>query len=787
MIFYCYLNESERIDTHKNMNRIIRNITTVLVGIVVWTFLSEEMLAQCKNFGSVKGQFSINNTAVQVNGDGGGNTSLSNNIAIKICEGETIKLKSTFPVSSSANVSYWINKESNYSGLTTPPTNVTTKSGGYSGNVGEVELKMTDFNSVSEPLGIPNGAYSGEGKYVITQIQNAVDGSGFSVVNHACQVIEIIKPPKPVASINVCSGSEVQITFPINANNIFDDYEIKFNAVAGTVNPVLKTGKPLSYPFTVKSGTLLPDNQDRIITVRGLTTTGNCDAPIENFGTISINATQLFKPVVSAVSGTTTKGEFKLAVTGQNNISRNLYIRDPLLTSVYDYTVAFKKYGSTATTDTTILQVPDGNKMYCFRAEAIDLCPSSTVNPNLISNEEICTTPATVTPVSNKNVITWLKAPGGLVGSLFSYYQVERLNSDGTRDKLFPAIPTITELQIEDPNVICGQEYTYRILTNYGQKSLSQIIKVRAISNDNPTKIPLIFATVDVDDQNAIQVQGIFRTGTTPTNVSTYQLYRADSRNGIYNLSTSSQLVADGLYKDRTAESEKKSYCYYMTYTNLCNKESEPSDKVCSINLSGTSNLLKWSSETPFSEPIGYYIVYQIDSVTKKPIPLRPTLEDNFKGNFSDKIAKLSEADGQRVFIQVHSEPSNTGLGGGNGRLGTSESNIIKIFRPSIVMSPQIFTPNGDKNNDKFIVVGKFIKNLKMTIYDRWGNAIFYDEQNGYPLQVDQIKPNANIIGWDGTMNNGNKALEGSYAFRIEVEDTVGQITVKEGALLLAY
>jgi hypothetical protein len=36
-------------------------------------------------------------------------------------------------------------------------------------------------------------------------------------------------------------------------------------------------------------------------------------------------------------------------------------------------------------------------------------------------------------------------------------------------------------------------------------------------------------------------------------------------------------------------------------------------------------------------------------------------------------------------------------------------------------------------------------------------------------------------------MNNGNKAPEGSYAYKIEITDTIGQMTVKEGALLLAY
>ena len=72
-----------------------------------------------------------------------------------------------------------------------------------------------------------------------------------------------------------------------------------------------------------------------------------------------------------------------------------------------------------------------------------------------------------------------------------------------------------------------------------------------------------------------------------------------------------------------------------------------------------------------------------------------------------------------------------------------------------------------------------------MSIYDRWGNVIFYDEMDSYPIENNQNE--STVVGWDGVMNNGNKAMEGSYAFKIEVEDTIGQITTKEGALLLAY
>ncbi len=50
---------------------------------------------------------------------------------------------------------------------------------------------------------------------------------------------------------------------------------------------------------------------------------------------------------------------------------------------------------------------------------------------------------------------------------------------------------------------------------------------------------------------------------------------------------------------------------------------------------------------------------------------------------------------------------------------------------------PNIFSPNGDGNNDVFYVRGSGIESARMIIYDRWGNKIFES-------------PDINI-GWDGT------------------------------------
>lgn len=761
------------------MNRIIRNITTMLAGIVVWTFWSTETLGQCRNETGdpVKGEFSINGNKVIVKGDGGGLSTAPNNIPIKICEGELINLKNTLATNGFTSSSYWITQYSAYTSRTNTLANdIASIDASYTTSTGNAAIKMIDKGTDASGFSF----YNGPGKYVITQFDNTSTASNGPGFHHACQVIEIIAPPKPVVTTSVCSGNEVQLTFPASPNNIFDDYEITFNATVGSLNPILTTGKQTTYPFTVKSGSILPDAQDRIITVRGLSLTGNCTAPIENLGRISINAATIFKPVVSAVVGTSKKGEFKLAVSAQSTISRNLYIRDPLTTSTYDYTKVFKTYGSTATaTDSTILQVPNDSKMYCFQAEALDLvCPSTASNANLRSNEEICTTPATVTPVSNKNVVTWLQAPGGLINSVFQYYQVERLNSDGTIDKLFPAIPTVTELKIEDTDITCGQEYTYRVLTNYSQKSYSQIIRVKAISDDVPTKIPRVFATMTNDAKYA-SVQGDFDPTNIPKNIkaSNFKYYRADALNASYSLIK----IGDKLINDSTTEVDKKSYCYYMTWTNLCNKESEPSEKVCTVNLKSSGATVNWTKESSISVGTDSYIVQRVNPVNGTNIK---ELASNLKNINTYNTQVLPESEGQEIFIQIESRPVGWNIIGSNS-LPSTLSNIVRIFRPSLMISPQIFTPNGDNNNDKFIVRGKFIKRLKMSIYDRWGNVIFYEEMDGYPTENNQNE--STVVGWDGVMNNGNKAMEGSYAFKIEVEDTIGQITTKEGALLLAY
>jgi gliding motility-associated-like protein len=766
----------EAIDTHKiNMKRITKNIAIALLGIMVWT-LSEETYAQCKavTTSPVKGEFSVN--TVSVKGDGDGVATASNNIPIKICEGEVIKLQSTLPINSLSGVYYWITPIASYNSLGTPPSATVSAADNYTTLGGSVDIKMIDKATDGQGFSF----YTTPGTYVITQRDNSDSKSGGPGFHHACQVIEIIKATTPDVQYDKCSGSKVIFKFPATANNIYDNYTIKY-ILSTSYKPEDKTGKPANYPFTFQNVTDLSSYGSTSVEVKGESATGGCPAPVRTISSFTLNNTVVNKPTLRTIIGTTLKGEFKVAVSADNGVKRNIYLKDPVATSNFDYiTPAFKTFTSSAASglDTVIVQVPNGDQNFCFQVEAVDgSCASSFVSNPALRSDELCTTTIDVKAENNKNVVTW-KAIYGVLGGNFVYYIIDRYRPDGTFDKTLNSTPNFNDNSFTDSGVICGQEYVYKVTTRYPLNSVSQSFKVKATSSDTPPAISRVFATISNTGAN-VRVQGQFNVAAVPVNIkpNAYKYYRSESLGGTYTLLKSGNSFID----DITADIDKKSYCYYMTWTNLCNNESDPSDKVCTVHLKSDGSTLKWTPESSLSVGTDSYLVQSVNPATKTNIKV---LKDNLIGTQTFDTKALGEEEGQELFIQIESRPVGWNTTDPNV-LPSTLSNIIRVFRPSFYMTPQIFTPNGDGSNDKFLVRGKFIKKLKMTIYDRWGNAIYYEDTDNFPLEKNQT--DSNVVSWNGIMNNGNRAIEGSYAYKIEIEDTIGQVTTKEGALLLAY
>lgn len=90
-----------------------------------------------------------------------------------------------------------------------------------------------------------------------------------------------------------------------------------------------------------------------------------------------------------------------------------------------------------------------------------------------------------------------------------------------------------------------------------------------------------------------------------------------------------------------------------------------------------------------------------------------------------------------------------------SGCYDTAYINVVFEDGSELII-PNIFTPNGDGQNDVFTVIGTSIKNLHADIYDRWGIKMY--EMNG---------PQS---GWDGKTGSGTAASEGTYYYILKAE-----------------
>jgi len=93
-----------------------------------------------------------------------------------------------------------------------------------------------------------------------------------------------------------------------------------------------------------------------------------------------------------------------------------------------------------------------------------------------------------------------------------------------------------------------------------------------------------------------------------------------------------------------------------------------------------------------------------------------------------------------------------------NGCLDT----VIKPFeiKDFSFYIPNTFTPNGDGVNDFFFGEGIGITDYEMSIFDRWGNIIFYCNIKGLPQ--------SNLCRWNGVVKGGTgKIQEDVYVYKV--------------------
>jgi gliding motility-associated-like protein len=130
---------------------------------------------------------------------------------------------------------------------------------------------------------------------------------------------------------------------------------------------------------------------------------------------------------------------------------------------------------------------------------------------------------------------------------------------------------------------------------------------------------------------------------------------------------------------------------------------------------------------------------------------------------------------------QLNAQPSVTTrytvqVTGDEGCVSTADV-LIEVDKDNGVFVPNGFSPNGDKNNDVFMLYssGAVASIEEFMVFDRWGELICY-HKNG--------SPNYPAYGWDGTFK-GKKMNTGVFVYFITVRYFDGSTEVFKGDLTL--
>ncbi len=553
--------------------------------------------------------------------------------------------------------------------------------------------------------------YTRPGLYSITQYGNFANGGSSLEKNN---YIEVLPVPEPDFAVSTCAGREVALQI---TNSGYDSYVIDWGDGTGAQ----AAPSPGLYRHTYVN--VNPRN----VTVAGRYNGTNCGGS----KSLVVNpVASLSKPILVSLT-TLGNASAEIRFQAEAGILYHVEKRNET-TNTYSEVIVL-----TSTTTGVVGQRLNDAQPATYRVTTVDNCG------NAVPSDEISSILIGGTADNGRNLVSWQTYPV----ATFLKSTLNR-NSQPIKENTLAIVSSYT-----DAEVICGETYCYQLQIDFngsGAKSISNSACVNAVSSDVPPPIQNVSATV-VDNK-------VVLTWDAPNgNASVREFVVSRSSDG--GAYASIARITGNQYTDEDSRLDISRQCYKVSYFDKCGNSSDNSNETCPVFLKvqqitdpgNEGYQLTW---TPYSQWASGVQSYEIEKLRS-----------------NNTVIEAQSSNGNELFF-----PYDTinqllrfrvrAIGEG----GISESNIVEIRQDVRVFAPEAFTPNGDGFNDRFEVRGLFVKKYKITIYNRWGEAVYGSEKMD--------------AGWDGR-NNRYTALTGTYTYSIRIEDQIDRVVVKKGSILV--
>ncbi|QJD78057.1 T9SS type B sorting domain-containing protein [Spirosoma rhododendri] len=547
-------------------------------------------------------------------------------------------------------------------------------------------------------------------------------GNSLGVGSITCKQVEVLPTGVVRATTQSCANRVVTLTATLDdSNNKYDAYQVNWgDGVVQSYTLAQLQARP-QHTYT--------DSRNRTATIQGV-----YSAPASCGGTpFAMSITPLASTATATaplISRLATVGDNNLTISYQSNTGTAVQLLQR------DGSGAYVPTSQTGTSAGTFSIQANTRQTQCFQLVSQDAC--GTAGP---TSDQVCSMALNVTPVSKQNNLSWEAYQGN---TPFRYYRITRGGSPTGGTITNKATTTTSDAN----NIQCGVQYCYAIEVTAGPTVVTSApICATGVNTEAPDSFTNVLVSIENDKPRLIAAINA-------SSSTSYTMIVSRSSGGGPFQQVSA--LSGNTFVDEAADVNAGSYCYQVAYQNTCGQVSPPSPTACTVWLSSQSpSGIDWTRDSPFSTGgVENYTVEVInpDNGTKREIP--SGTNSHYEPDPNDPVTSV-----QRYRIIATSAQGVV-----------SYSNFYTLRRSTPLFAPDAFTPNGDQVNDIFLVKGTTSDLFRLTVYSRWGQAVF--------SSTDITK------GWDGTVG-GQPAIEGQYMYRIEVEDSDGQKTVRTGGVLL--